>query len=365
MKDILIVNKGKLEHVPPTVTLAKTLADMKIPVKIICTSCYIDLKNELELKNIEVIEIDYNVVLKGKISKIEDWSKFKSRAWKLINTMKTEETMLWITTGDTAICLGKKLLGQKYYLTLLELYDKIPTYKKMLEKFAFNAVKVITPELCRANIIKVWWNLDKTPIVMPNKPYIKGLKTEALKVDVDEEIMKVLEDKNKKIILYQGHINKDRDLKNIANALTKINDDKYVLVLMGTNYGDTVTYLKSLYKYVIHIDFIKSPNYFKITEKAFIGITTYDDSSLNHIFCAPNKIFEYTYFGVPILARDIPGLKYTIGINEAGVCVDTDSIDDIAEGILEIEKKYELYRENAYKYFESIDLTEIVNEVLS
>ena len=362
MDKIIIVNKGSLEIVPPTITLAKLLSEQKKDIKIICTMCSSKVKIDLEKKGIKVYETGYKICLKGKLSKIEKWTKFRKAAWYIIDKEYDSKTKLWVVGGDTILALGKKIYKYKYILTLLELYDKNYIYKFLLGEYSRKAQNLVVPEFCRANIMKVWWNLEKRPTVLPNKPYMDDINIESLQVDL--EIEKILNDKKKKIILYQGHINKDRDLTNIVKALKKINDEQYVLVLMGRNYENTVEYLQKIYKNIIYLGFIKNPHYFKITKKAMIGIATYDDSSLNHIFCAPNKIYEYAYFGIPILGRDIPGLEYTIGINGAGICVNMDSIESISKGILKIERNYSVFRENTIKFSESVNLKNIVMETL-
>ncbi|MGL5820935.1 MAG: glycosyltransferase [Sarcina sp.] len=363
MRKICIINKGELEKFPPTITLSKLLVKENISVKIICTSCNNGVKNDLEKLNIKILETNDTIKMKWKFGKLETWYKFKKSVWSLLKK-DLEEYELWIATADTAMCLGSKLLEQDYFFSILELYDTLPVYKKSLNKYANAAKKVIVPEFCRANIFKVWWSLKERPSIIPNKPDINNIDIDKLEVKLDKNIEDIIFNSNKKCILYQGLINRERDLTTIAKALSNINDNKYVLLLVGTNYDNTVEYLKGIYSNIIHVDFIAYPHYFKITKQAFVGIATYDDSSLNHIFCAPNKIFEYAYLGVPILARDIPGLQYTIGINKAGVCVDTDNVEDIQKGILELEKNYDMYKQNATKYFNSVDLELIIKNIL-
>ena len=363
-KKIYIINKGELEKFPPTITLSKSLRKEDVEVKIICTSCYDGLVKELAKKSIEVIQIGNTVDRYGKFGTLKTWYNFRMGVWSIINNISDSNFKLWVATADTAICLGKKLLEKEYYLTILELYDTIPIYKNMLKKYAIGAKKVITPEVCRANIFKVWWGLKERPIVIPNKPDMSELDIESLEVSLEPNIYDLIFNSDKKFILYQGLINRERDLTTIAKALNKINDDNYIFLVIGTDYDGTVKQLKGLYKNLIHVDYIPNPHYFKITQRAYMGITTYDDSSLNHIFCAPNKIFEYTYFGIPILGRDIPGLEYTVGIAKAGVCVDTNDIESIVNGILKIEGNYKLYKENAYKYFDSVDIDKEVKKIV-
>ena len=45
-------------------------------------------------------------------------------------------------------------------------YFKIP-----IKKYTQSAWKTVVPELNRAYIQKIWWDLEKTPVVLPNKPF--------------------------------------------------------------------------------------------------------------------------------------------------------------------------------------------------
>ena len=88
----------------------------------------------------------------------------------------------------------------------------------------------------------------------------------------------------------------------------------------------------------------------EITSYARIGINFYRPNCLNKAFCAPNKIYEFSGFGIPIIGNDIPGLKNTIGLNNAGKCIDLTE-ENIIKAINEIDEKYEYYSKNAYNFF--------------
>jgi glycosyltransferase involved in cell wall biosynthesis len=49
-----------------------------------------------------------------------------------------------------------------------------------------------------------------------------------------------------------------------------------------------------------------------------IGIIPYDNASLNHYYCSPNKLWEYAAAGVPILASPRPVLKHMISTHGIG-----------------------------------------------
>lgn len=366
---IIIINKARLEEYPPTINIIKLLQKKDIRITIICSSCSDKLKRMVGNKQVNIIETNHKINFKGKMGKLQDWYLFNKIAWENIEKEFEKESRLWVATGDTALCLGKRLLDYSFYLSILELYDTNKVYLKYLRKYAINAEKVIVPEYCRGQMFKVWWKLKSNPVVLPNKPVDLG--NAASNLDIDQLMENYALDKqsklrdNSKIILYQGHINKDRDVTTITKALQKINNKNYKLVLLGKDHNETVKELKNIYSEVIHINFIEPPFHLQITKQADLGIATYDDSCLNNIFCAPNKIYEYTKFGVPVLCRDIPGLRYTIGAAKAGVCTDTNDCIQIEQAIRKIFNEHELYSKNAKLYHDSIDMQKIMEQILN
>ena len=72
------------------------------------------------------------------------------------------------------------------------------------------------------------------------------------------------------------------------------------------------------------------------------------------MYCAPNKIWEYSGFSIPMLANDVPGLKYTVEMYKAGLCVNTNDENEIRNAILQISSKYDEFSYNAERLYERI-----------
>lgn len=290
------------------------------------------------------------------ILKIKKWLIYRKKAKKVLKKFKKE--IIWFGTADSAIAVFDKLKGTKYVLSILELYDNNKFYRTFLGKIVKSAYAIISCEYNRANIMKSWWDLKQIPYVIPNKTCEDILET---KFDIDEEIIKEL--KRHKNILYQGIISKDRNLILLAEALKELNSD-YYLVVMGKNIDNSIEKVKSIYDKVIYLGYIPAPNHMLYTKYAYIGIANYDYSSLNNVFCAPNKIYEYSKFSIPILGSDVPGLKYTIGNSNAGVCVNFDNIEQIKKGITKIETNYEEFKVNSKKFYDALNIPEIYERIV-
>ncbi len=135
--------------------------------------------------------------------------------------------------------------------------------------------------------------------------------------------------------------------------------------MIGKEHYDGINAIKNIYKDTIYLGFFPAPTHLQITSYAHIGVANYDYSSLNNLFCAPNKIYEYAGFGIPILGNDVPGLQYTIGTARAGVCADFLNRKSIIDALMEIEENYTEYSKNAVKFYESNDNLEIMKKIVN
>jgi len=278
-------------------------------------------------------------------------SKFHKEALRLLENEKFD--LLWVIHENTLYEFQNYLLSNdfNYIVTLYELNDHRPDFLKKLKQGLQKAKEVIVPEYNRACILRTWEGLSKTPTVVPNKP----LNHPRLK-NIPNKYSNLLEDK--KIILYQGYIHRSRNLDALCRACNNYSD--YSIVLMGSGDTDYIEELKREFPRIIHIPFVSPPEHLYITSYAHIAIVKYDFVVLNAIFCAPNKTWEYTGFGIPVLCHDIPGLRNTIGKFEAGVCCNMDNENAIRDAIHFIDSNYENFRTNALKFYNSFNIQEAI-----
>lgn len=278
---------------------------------------------------------------------------FRKEAERLI--AETPHDILWVIHEETAFEFKSILQGKKYILNLYELNDHRRDFLEKIKPVIQNAQEVIVPEYNRACILRVWMELKTTPIVVPNKP-LNHPRKRNISNSYSEQL------KGKKVVLYQGYITRSRNLDKVCEAVKDM--PGYCIVLMGKGDTSYINELKQKYPQIIHISFIAPPEHLYVTSWARMAIVKYDFVVLNAIFCAPNKTWEYTGFGIPVLCHDIPGLRYTIGQYKAGVCTDLDDVDCIKAAIMEIDKHYDEYSQNALTYYNSFDVKETINSII-
>jgi glycosyltransferase involved in cell wall biosynthesis len=233
---------------------------------------------------------------------------------------------------------------------------------KTLGKIMSTALANFSPEYNRANIYRALLGLKDTPYVLPNKPAFLPTKDSLMEMGIRyKDIVNKIN--GRRVILYQGLLGKERNIGSFIKVIRKLDKGKYVTVLLGKK-----TPMLDIYKYhdpnLIHIDYLPAPDYLFITSLAYLGIVSYLPDKLNTIFCAPNKIFEYSAFGIPMLGNNIPGLKYTIEESGCGLVCDDSSEEDIFEKLNVILNNYQKYSENAIRFFNSVDNKETIRKAL-
>lgn len=353
MINILFICKGTLDKAVPIISIAQALNAAENEIEIICSNISVGLKDELVKSGIKILSLDLDEPnssnrLSKICGKLYHWLAFRWHT-KRILTNKSPD-YLYVATADTAIALRGVLSKYKYILHLRELYDKHPCYMKLIKKPAQQAYKVVVPEENRAYLYYDFLNLKNIPAVIPNKPFYHPRQAKMNIGFLDSEIQYKIS--SKKNIIYQGPIHIERNLTVLINASAKLTN--YNIILMGKDFGLVNAYRK-INPNIIHIPFVRPPLHLNITSWAHIGVITYDFNSLNTIYCAPNKIWEFTGFNIPILGNLNPGIKYTISQAKAGVVVDFEDEQAIIKGICVIEDNYSKIQDHANAFYNSIN----------
>lgn len=367
--NILVVNYYDINKLPPVRNLVQNLLANGHNVTII-TFGTSDLTSNLDkgkLKYIELKESKNNI-----LSKTLNFFFRKISLRKLIKNEMKYNNLIWTTTDRTVREIGSILFNYKHIMQLMELCYDMPAFpfqnkiKFNLKKYGQAAFKVVVPEYNRAHILKTWWELKKTPCIFPNKPY--RIEIDNVPIDVLEKL-EIVKKEKRKVILYQGVFGKDRRLDEFASAISKVGNE-YCLYIMGPDDASRKE-LCDKFQDIIYIPFIKPPFHLLVTRYAHIGLLPYipsknqgHNSELNALYCAPNKIYEYSAFGLPMIGTDVPGLAYPFNMYGIGVCCEKLSVDSIISAINTIESNYEQMKENCYKFYNDTNLDAIVKNII-
>ncbi len=152
--------------------------------------------------------------------------------------------------------------------------------------------------------------------------------------------------KNSKIFLYIGGLVDGRGIDLIVEAF-KNTDLKSSLVFLG--YGKLSDDLKKLsqkYPNIYVHDAVPHEKVVSIAKSADVGLCLIQNVSLSDYYCLPNKLFEYCFAEIPVLASDFPDISYTVEKYSLGKCCKLDS-KSIYKAIREFEDTKNLTKINA------------------
>lgn len=356
-KTILFVYQGHFSYLPPFQALVDTLLSTgAYHLKVICSEEEPDMDQLYKNDNLEFIHyytLEPRIGIASRIrNRYKNLNLFKKYVKHDLDSLQYD--ILWIIHERTAVALGDILAGRKYILTCYEFRDiNEPALHKPLISLCKNAKINVVCEFNRAWISRVRFGLNNTPFVLPNKPF-KHPRKRNLPNDL-------LQDCPEKVILYQGIISRERNLDGMCRAISSLKGFKLVFMGKKTEYYEE---LKTKYPNIEYIGYAKSPAHLNVTSNAYIGLVTYEPQDINCVYCAPNKIWEYSGFGIPMIANDIPGLIYTVGASKCGVCTDTDSPQAIIDAVNEIDSHYHEYSSNATYFYDNCDIKSITNQII-
>lgn len=363
MEQILIF-KHDLAKYPPLITIIEVLLKNDYSVELwgYCSDENILNRFSHKFHYEELIVDDVNV---SSLKKYVQFIKYRSKVKSLLKNKSKEKTRLWVFNEQT-LWVTQSVI--KDYNKIIYLFE-IPSFKVLLNYKLFckdkeyieamqSADKVVCCEPNRASITAAIFGLKRTPYVIPNKPTI-------ISEDSGWDLSYL---KEKKIILYQGIFRyPERRLDEFCQAIKYLPND-FVLILMGGPENEYRNSLKLKYESdrIIFLPFISPPKHLDITQKAYIGILSYDSMSdnilsvLNLLYCAPNKIYEYGRYGVPMVTNNLPALHYIFNQFNAGIMVDNYEPRLIADAILKIDAEHDKYKCGALTFYNSIDMEESI-----
>ncbi len=136
--------------------------------------------------------------------------------------------------------------------------------------------------------------------------------------------------RTQKILLFQGGFGPKRGLKQLIEAAYLL-PSEWSLVMMG--WGSLEEELKVLSKTfrrahdvpaVVFIPAVPQEELQAWSAGASLGAIPYENTGLNHLYCTPNKLWEFPAAGVPILCTDLVEMSKIVKTHEIGFLMPRD-----------------------------------------
>ncbi len=137
------------------------------------------------------------------------------------------------------------------------------------------------------------------------------------------------------IFVYLGILGKGRCIESYLTAFSHEQLRDAHLVFIG--YGDFDVEIKRYAELYTNIHLhppVPHSNVVSVVKNADFGLCFIENISLSDYFCLPNKLFEYAFAGLDVLASDFPEIRDVVGQYSLGICCSPDA-DSISNAVME------------------------------
>ena len=357
----ILLCRGPLDWYPPLLTVALELRALLSKVTVVTSSCSERLRQYLLDHNISVLPCAPEYGPRNIADKLLMDHTFRRRAWGFIKS-SGDRKLLWVGNEHTALVLGGDLWRYRSAFHVLELNDSRWLLRGLVKYHCRRASCHVVPSPHRAWLLRSWYKLRSTPFVLPNVPTVPNrARTQFI---TDPQARRVLAGlpANTRLLLYQGLIQADRNIEPIAHAVRLLPNWRLVVMGRETPY---LAVLKRACPSLLYVPYVSPPNHLEITSHAHVGVVVYDDSTLNNVFCAPNKIFEYAAYGIPMLTNDVPGLVDTVGRFGAGICLSDLSSERVTDALRSLDNSYDTFAVCAARLYDAQQCRATMEQVCS
>lgn len=218
--------------------------------------------------------------------------------------------------------------------------------------------QVVVPEENRAWMTYFNAGIDRVPLVLPNSPMDHPRKITG---ELDSTLH-TLNESGKRVVLYQGAMDLEkRCLLEMIRAIA-LTPKQFVLAILPANLTTDVQMRMEKEANQLgvmdRIFFLESripPQHLDVIGQSHIGIGLYRPTTLNQVYCAPNRLYEFTGFGIPVILPNFPGIAQTAARYAGVITCEPDSPQSIADAIrcLADSGNYERAVNEAEQFFDN------------
>lgn len=304
----VITMKRDLKMIPPVISLVRGLAELGHDVRLFSYHHSAETDRVLEHPRIQVTKVSRSPYPQGLLARIAATLTAHLRLWKFMR-LAGKYDVLWIPSWDYRGQRWLSTCGGAEPLIVYHFHEHEP------ERFGLcrAADRVVVPEENRAWITFFTAGLARRPLVLPNTPFSHPRKP----APEASPVIAALRAAGKRVVLYQGYCSmKGRCLRELLEAVA-LCDSRVALCIMPSasfpeetrrEMSDCIRHL-SIEDKVHFIPTMEAPGHLDVVGQAHIGIGLYRPTSINQVYCAPNRLYEFTGFGIPVILPSTPPMQ--------------------------------------------------------
>lgn len=199
------------------------------------------------------------------------------------------------------------------------------TFSKILEK---TFIHFVDKTIVVSSSIEKWYRNEykiSDIYTIRNVPDIVTIHSNEDKKDIFRRLFNI--PKDEVIFIYQGLLSHGRGLDILLKSFIDTTNSHH-LIIMG--YGKLQSHVEKFADQYPNIHFkpaVAPHEIIDYTRSADVGISLIENIGLSYYYCLPNKIFEYTLSGIPILASNFPDMSEFILQNNNGWLIEPSTSD--------------------------------------
>lgn len=292
----------------------------------------------------------------GFFYRIKKYTYFTQLLLKLIINHKDKKIIYLVDFQLTWIALliktvlkrkHSKIVYHEFELVEIDKLSKINSYQyRLFYHFSKMLDLVIVPEENRLNYLYEKINVKKEKFfLLPNTTYSNNLS--------NNYYFKILDElpNDAFIVGHVGNCGLEHFILQYLKAIELLTTQKDIYFVFVGRMSNQLQQIIDQAK-INNLNFIVIPavphdNLKNIYPYFELGLILYKPVDLNCSFCAPNKLYEYWSFGIPVIAHNLKGLEPIFRYSFQGKLTDLSIPENIISKILEIKNdKERILRKN-------------------
>lgn len=215
--------------------------------------------------------------------------------------------------------LKKKCQASRIILNAHELESEVlglTNFRKRIVKFLESKlIKKADSVIVVSKSIENWYkNTYKLSNVfcIYNAPFFQ--ETECS--DVFRKIFSI--PKESLVFLYQGGLSNGRGIELLLSTFSNLEQCFHIVFMGNGGVKSNIEILAQSHKNIHYLEAVPQNELYKYTSSADYGFSILVGDCINHQYCMPNKLFEYTMFEVPIIVSNTIDQSMFVRENQIG-----------------------------------------------
>ena len=225
-----------------------------------------------------------------------------------------------------AAIAAKKICGSKLLYDAHELESEVSDIKtqtaQMVRRIEFWAWKSVDYFITVSPSIETWYHErfgEKPSGVILNSPQF-DFQVSRNSLGGFRKVFPIPD--SAKIYLYIGYISLGRGIETILDAFLRTKSKSVAIFLGDGEYVDRIESQSRERGNVFVHHMVNHEEVVNLAASADFGLCLIENVSLSDYYCLPNKLFEYAFAGIPVVASKFPEISRVVNEFGLGYCVE-------------------------------------------